>query len=381
MTSKVVLLPCEDYEENRVYQSMNTGISLLGGWEAIIDKKEKILLKPNLVRKAEVERAVITHPAIVGAVARSLREAGYENIGCGDSCGVGDARKVMEGTGMDDILEQNHIKIEDMGQGSLTVYPEGKVAKEFFLAKPVIEADVVINLCKMKTHALERITGGVKNMYGCICGVHKAQGHTRYPNADSFARMLIDLNQMIRPRLCILDGVVAMDGNGPTSGDPVSMNLILMGTDPVAVDSVFCHMVHLDPELVPTNVYGRRMGLGTWKKEEIQLLTPDGEISLEEATERYGSKEFRVDRRKQRKNIWNWLDILMKPFLQRPCIDETLCRKCGVCVEACPVEGKAISFKNGRNKPPVYDYRKCIRCFCCQEMCPHKAIHLADKKE
>ena len=137
MTSKVVLLPCEDYEENRVYQSINTGIHLLGGWEAIIDKKEKILLKPNLVRKAEVERAVITHPAIVGAVARSLRQAGYGNIGCGDSCGVGDAWKVMEGTGMDEVLERYHIKIEDMGQGSTVSYPEGKIAREFFLAKPV----------------------------------------------------------------------------------------------------------------------------------------------------------------------------------------------------------------------------------------------------
>lgn len=381
MTSKVVLLPCEDYEENRVYQSVNMGIGLLGGWEAIVNKKEKILLKPNLVRKAEVERAVITHPAIVGAVARSLKVAGYGKIGCGDSCGVGDAWKVMEGTGMDEVLERYHIKLENMGQGSTVSYPEGKIAREFFLAKPVQEADAVINLCKMKTHALERVTGGVKNMYGCISGVHKAQGHTRYPNADSFARMLIDLNQKVRPRLCILDGIVAMDGNGPTSGDPFPMKLILMGTDPVAVDSVFCHLVHLNPELVPTNIYGRRMGLGTWKTDEIQILTPDGEISMEEAVSRYGREDFRVDRRKQRKTMWNWLDFFMKPFQKRPCIDEKLCRKCGVCVEACPVEGKAISFKNGRNKPPVYDYRKCIRCFCCQEMCPHKAIHLADKKE
>ena len=374
MKSVVVLLPCDSYEEQAVYQKIKKGIQMLGGWERLIQKKEKVLLKPNLVRKAEVERAVITHPAVVGAVARLLREEGYENVGCGDSCGVGSALKAMEGTGMDTVLEKYKIRVEDFSQGNVVAYPQGKMEKEFFLAKPVQEADALINLCKMKTHALERVTGGVKNLYGCISGLHKAQGHTKYSNADSFARMLIDLNQKVSPRLCIMDGIVAMDGNGPTSGDPISMNLLLMGTDPVAVDSVFCHLVHLDPELVPTNVYGEKMGLGTWKTEEIQILTPDGEISMEQAVEAYGNPAYRVDRRKHRKNMWNKLDFVMKHFQKKPYVDTKFCKKCGICVEACPVEGKAIFFKNGRKQPPIYDYKKCIRCFCCQEMCPHKAI-------
>lgn len=372
--SKVILIPCESYQEDLVYEGMKAGIGLLGGWDSLIGKDEKILLKPNLVRKAEVERAVITHPVVVEATARLLREAGYEKIGCGDSCGVGSALKVMEGTGMDAVLEKYGIQVEDFGKGSPVKYPEGKVGKEFFLADPVQEADALVNLCKMKTHALERVTGGVKNLYGCISGLHKAQGHTKYSNADSFARMLVDLNMKIRPRLCIMDGIVAMDGNGPTSGDPVPMKLILMGTDPVAVDSVFCHLVHLKPELVPTNVYGEKMGLGTWREENIRILTPGGEISMAEAVKQYGNPDYRVDRRKQRKNIWNKLDFVMKHFQKKPYVDRERCRKCGVCVEACPVEGKAISFRDGRKKPPVYDYKKCIRCFCCQEMCPYKAI-------
>lgn len=374
--SKVVLIPCESYREDLVYGAVKAGIELLGGWDGLIGKNEKILLKPNLVRKAEVERAVITHPAVVGAVARLLREAGYEKIGCGDSCGVGSALKVMEGTGMDTVLEKYKIQVEDFGKGSPVKYPEGKVGKEFFMASPVQEADALINLCKMKTHALERVTGGVKNLYGCISGLHKAQGHTRYSNADSFARMLVDLNKKIKPRLCIMDGIVAMDGNGPTSGDPVAMKLLLLGTDPVAVDGVFCNLVHLKPELVPTNVYGEKMGLGTWREENIRILTPEGEISMGEAVRRHGNPDYRVDRRKQRKNIWNKLDFVMKHFQKKPYVDPEKCRKCGVCVEACPVEGKAISFRDGRKNPPVYDYKKCIRCFCCQEMCPYKAIQV-----
>ncbi len=374
MESVVVLLPCDSYDEETVYQKIKTGIELLGGWDHLIRKDEKILLKPNLVRKAEVERAVITHPAVVGAVARLLREEGYEKIGCGDSCGVGSALKVMEGTGMDTVLEKYKIQVEDFNQGSIVEYPEGKIGKEFFMARPVQETDALINVCKMKTHALERITGGVKNLYGCISGLHKAQGHTRYSNADSFARMLVDLNQKICPRLCIMDGIVAMDGNGPTSGDPVPMNLMLMSRDPVALDSVFCRLVHLNPEMVPTNIYGEKMGLGTWRTENIRIFTPDGEITMEQMVKIYGNPDYRVDRRKQRKNIWNKLDFVMKHFQKKPYVDMQLCKKCGICVEACPVEGKAISFQNGRKQPPVYDYKKCIRCFCCQEMCPHKAI-------
>lgn len=377
MKSKVVILYCDTYEKETVYRKLRTAVELLGGTEAVAGKQEKLLLKPNLVRKAEVDRAVITHPSVVEAAARIFREDGYRRIGCGDSCGVGSARKVMEGTGMDRALEKYGIVTEDFGEGVMISNSQGHIAREFFLARPVVEADALINLCKMKTHALERVTGGVKNLYGCISGLQKAKGHTKYSNADSFARMLVDLNQRIKPRLCIMDGIVAMEGNGPTSGDPTAMNLLLVSMDPVALDSVFCRLVHLDPELVPTNVHGERMGLGTWREENITLLGEDGPLTMGEAVERYGRPGFRVDRRKRRTTMWNRLDGLMRPFQRRPYILRDNCRKCGVCVETCPVEGKALNFSNGRSEPPVYDYKKCIRCFCCQEMCPFQAIDVS----
>ena len=377
MKSEVVILSCESYEEELVYSTLKKGIALLGGWETFLKKEEKILLKPNLVRKTEVERAVITHPAVVKGIVRLLQEEGYVHLSCGDSCGVGSAKKVMEGTGMDQILEDYGVAIVDFNEGSTVSYPQGYTAKEFFLAKPVQETDALINLCKMKTHALERVTGGVKNLYGCISGLHKAKGHTKYTNADIFARQLIDLNQLIKPRFCVMDGIVAMDGNGPTSGDPVKMKVLLLGNDPVAIDSVYCHLVHLDPQMVPTNVHGETMGLGTWREENIRLLTDGGEITMQEAVERFGNPDFNVDRKKQRGNLWNRFNNgFLRYFQKKPYIEEDKCKKCGICVEACPVEGKALQFKNGRRKPPVYNYHKCIRCFCCQEMCPHKAIQV-----
>ena len=372
--SKVVLLPCREYDEEKIHMLLKQGLDFLGGVETLIPKDAKILLKPNLLKKAEVEKAVITHPVVVGAFAGILRESGYENIVLADSCGHGTTQAVIRGTGMDTYLEKYHIPAVDYSEGVKTAYPQGVQAKEFILPKELLEQDCVISLSKMKTHALERITGAVKNSYGFVYGFHKAKGHTQYPSADSFARMLIDLNKCVAPKLYVMDGIVAMEGNGPGSGDPVPMNVLLISTDPVALDSVFSRLVYLKPEMVPTNYHGEKMGLGTWKEEEITLLTPDGEISMAEAVKKYGNPDFNVDRTEVRKNIWTRMAGALNIFQKKPYIEADKCVRCGICVQSCPVPEKAVDFRKGKDKPPVYDYKKCIRCFCCQEMCPKKAI-------
>ena len=376
--SKVVVLPCEDYEEEKIYRLLRKGMEVLGGVSAFIGKEEKILLKPNLLKKAEVEKAVITHPAVVGAFARFLREEGYANIVLADSCGHGSTNQVIRGTGMDTCLEKYKIPAIDYTKGISVDYPEGIQAKEFVLPKELLEADCVISLCKMKTHALERITGAVKNSYGFVYGRNKAIGHTKYPSADGFARMLVDLNQYVKPRLYIMDGIVAMEGNGPGSGDPVPMKVMLLSADPVALDSVFARLVYLKPELVPTNYHGEKMGLGDWREENIQVIVADEEgireSSMEELVSQFGKPDFHVDRTQVRTNIWTRMAKALNLFQKKPYIEEDKCVRCGICVNSCPVPGKAVDFRKGKEQPPVYDYKKCIRCFCCQEMCPKKAI-------
>ena len=377
--SKVVVLPCEAYEEEQIYTLLKGGLEQLGGLETLIGKEEKILLKPNLLKKAEVEKAVITHPVVVGAFARILREEGYDNIVLADSCGHGTTRQVIQGTGMDTYLEKHQIPAIDYTKGIRVDNPEGIQAKEFILPQELLEADCVISLSKMKTHALERITGAVKNSYGFIYGKNKAIGHTKYPSADSFARMLIDLNQYVKPRLYIMDGITAMEGNGPGSGDPVAMNVILMSTDPVALDSVFARLVYLKPELVPTNYHGEKMGLGNCREENIEIVVADAmhskqPVSMEDLVCRYGKTDFNVDRTQIRSNVWTKLAKALNIFQKKPYIEPDKCIRCGICVNSCPVPGKAVAFRKGKENPPVYDYKKCIRCFCCQEMCPKKAI-------
>ncbi|MDD7739558.1 MAG: DUF362 domain-containing protein [Fusicatenibacter sp.] len=371
MKSKVAVIPCRGYDPEELVDKLGSGLSLIGGIDSILKPEEKIILKPNLVRTSAREKAVVTDPAVMEALIRILREQGCSHISCGDSCGFGTAEGTARESGLLDVLKRYDVPILDFHEPQKTDTKDGN---SLMIARDVLNCDALISVSKMKTHALERITGAVKNQYGCISGIHKKLGHTQYPNAESFARMLIELNQIVSPRLYICDGITAMEGNGPTSGDPVDMDVLLISRDPIALDAVFCHLVYLDPTLVPTNLYGETLGLGTWREENLEILTPEGEMTVKELQKKYGNSRFRVDRKKNRtKGALDLLGVL-DLFRKRPYIIEERCRKCGICVESCPVDQKAIRFENGRDHPPVYDYKKCIGCFCCQEMCPHQAI-------
>lgn len=372
--SVVVLVPCREYDPELVYSAVSTGLSLLGGLPALISPEEKILLKPNLLCNAVAEKAVTTHPVVFDAVARCLQEQGYRNLSYGDSPGspASTPEKAAEACGIAAKARGRGITPADFSTVVPTQLPEGEACKHFMLAKAVTECDALVNLCKMKTHALERITGAVKNLYGCICGTNKAAGHVRYPNSYAFADMLSDLHKAVKPRLHIMDGIVAMEGNGPSSGIPTHMGVLLFSTDPVALDSVYCALIRLDSAEVPTCVSAEKAGLGTRDPERITVLTPTGPISMEEAAATYGKPDFDVYRGALQRNMLSRMALLM-PFLQeRPKVDTAKCVGCGLCQEACPVEGKAVH--SGKGQKAKYDYKKCIRCFCCQEMCPVKAI-------
>lgn len=381
--SVVAAAYCGSYDEEEVYNAVKACTDALGGIAAFVRRDEKILVKPNFLTASDPELAIVTHPSVTGAVLRLLHEEGCTNVVCGDSPGHGSPESAAEKAGLPELFNRYGARQADMSTEVSVDYPGGAAADRFYLTKDAAEADAIIGVCKMKTHALERITGAVKNMYGLVCGYRKAAGHVRFPNAVIFARMLADIHNLRKPRLHIMDGIVAMEGNGPGSGDPVQMNIILASADPVALDTVFCQLINMDPELIPTNVQGELLGVGCSHLDKIRIIETEPaaaknrgerEISADELFKKYGKADFDADRTGTKKTLLSRFSDAMTAIARRPFISAELCVKCGICVEHCPVPGKAVSFKNGKTEPPVYDYSKCIRCYCCQEMCPQNAI-------
>lgn len=398
--SKVALVRCDSYEQDKVDAAVRKAVALLGGLDEIfsgsadhakahalgsqtITKESRLVLKPNLLAKNPPEKACTTHPAVFGAVCKLLQEEGYTNLKYGDSPGnpVAKPENIAADCGLKEVADRLGIPFGNFESGVEVEHPEGKVADKFIICREIMDADAVINVCKMKTHQLVRVTGAVKNTFGCVYGINKASSHAKFSAVENFAGMLADLNNVVKPKLHVMDGIVAMEGNGPQNGTPKSMNVILVSTDPVAIDGLFCQLVYLKPELVPTNVAAMEQGVGTY--ENMIVVTEDGEMSPEQAAEKYGDKEFNVQRGKEYKGKLQAVRFLV-PFLQKkPVVKESKCIGCGICVNSCPVEGKAIHIKrhSGRQADvgrgsgtATYDYDKCIKCYCCQEMCPENAI-------
>ena len=367
LKSIVAVVRCDSYEEETVYAAVKRGLEFLGGIGAFAAAGEKILLKPNVLVGAKPEEAVTTHPAVFAAAVRLLVEHGV-SVSYGDSPGFGKPADAMTKCGLAAAAERFGVTLGEFERGRSVEYPEGLFGKRFDIAQACLEADGIVSLPKMKTHQLTRITGAVKNQFGCVHGLNKAAFHVKVPNQENFSKMLVDLNRTLPLRLFIMDGITAMEGNGPRGGTPVAMNCLLLSADPVALDATFCRMIDLDPEFVPTVTYGHKSGLGNYAEDSVELVG--------DAFAQFRKPDFDV----VRAPVVNTTGKMKIPhfignaIFPRPEIDPDICVKCGVCVASCPVEGKALAFKNGRTEAPVYDYRRCIRCYCCQEMCPYKAI-------
>lgn len=366
-TSSVAIVRCDGYEEERVYAAVKRAADLLGGIGAFAKKGEKILLKPNILIGSKPEEAVTTHPSVFYAAARLLLEAGAD-VSYGDSPGFGKPADSLTKSGLTAVAERLGLPLAEFEKGRQVDFPDGSVAKSFDIAEACLATDGIVSLPKMKTHQLTRITGAVKNQFGCVYGLNKAAFHMKVPNQVNFSKMLVDLNRALKPRLFIMDGIVGMEGNGPRGGDPVAMNCLIVSSDPIAVDAVFCRLIDLDPEFIPTIAYGNRTGLGRYRMEEIELLGDD--------IEQFRKPDFDVVRKpvvdiSGKRRVPHFIGDAIFP---RPVIDPETCVKCGICVGACPVGEKALAFRRGKKEAPSYTYRNCIRCYCCQEMCPHKAI-------
>jgi uncharacterized protein (DUF362 family)/ferredoxin len=366
-SSQVAIVRCEHYEPDLVYRAIRRGVDLLGGLDRYVISGDRILLKPNILAGDAPEKAVSTHPALLASCVRLLREGGAR-VAFGDSPGLQPAERAARDSGLLDGGLRSGATFDRFSTVRPVRNAQGSLVPSFPLAGAVHEADGVINLPKVKTHQLTRITGAVKNLFGCVPGRRKAAYHVQFQNITDFCTLLVELSLALHPRLHIADAIVAMEGNGPRSGNATRIGVLVMSEDPVALDATVCRMVAMEPGFVPTNVIGQQLGLGTYQAEQIELLG--------DPLERFVRHDFQMIRRPVYDNAsYAYYGAIKSLVLPRPVVDGAKCERCGLCVKACPVPGKAIRFVNGPQEgPPVYDYGQCIRCYCCQELCSRRAI-------
>jgi len=367
----VYLHKCDRYDHERIKKAVITiGDHLKGGWNNIIPDGAKVLLKPNMLISAAPARAVTTHPFLVGAVAEICREAGAATVTIGDSPALGSTLKVAQKTG---ILQAAQQAAADIGRFTDSVRiktPAEFMHRSFTVAKEAVDADVIINLPKFKTHALMVLTLSTKNLYGLFVGKQKMRWHLQSGRDHAFfARLLVELAYTVKPSLSIIDAVEGMEGNGPSSGTPRPLGFIGASEDMLSLDRVCTEIVGIPPDKNHCLRTARQMGFTT----DLDRIDLRGD-SLD---------RFQIDDFKPAATMAVEGPPLLKPFVGmvekfftvKPSVTQSRCRGCGICITACPPQAITLPKKDGAVS---INHSRCIRCFCCQELCPEGAIHARD---
>jgi uncharacterized protein (DUF362 family)/formate hydrogenlyase subunit 6/NADH:ubiquinone oxidoreductase subunit I len=365
--SRVAVVRCERYEPEQVVDACRRAFDLLGGIGRVIQPGQRVLLKPNLLSAKPPERAVTTHPTVVAAMVRLVREAGAQ-AWVGDSPGGLEwniTRRVLEKTGVGQAAEEAGAEIKDFdaGEAAIAELPEGVILKRFGLARAVAEADAVITLPKLKTHGQALYTGAVKNLLGCVPGGGKIRMHQLAPKGRELAAALLDIYAAVRPRFALIDAILAMEGNGPGHGDPRHLGLLIASDDAVAADAVACHIIGFPARSVRILRQAQERGLGVGDIKDIEVAGEPLDACVVPDFARPSNFLY------ERAPAW-LVRLIGRAVRVDPEIVVDACRRCGLCQRSCPAH--AISGSDAF----AIDRAACIRCFCCHELCPHGAVAL-----
>lgn len=370
MNDTVSVLKCAGYEPAGLDAVVERHFAALEKEGPLVRPGMRVVLKPNLVLRRSPEDASTTHPEFMAAVIRAVqRRGGVCTIAesPGGPYTAAALRSVYAGTGMERVANETGAALNYDTSSAETPSRGGRLCAGFRLIAPVLQADLVISVAKLKTHAMMSYSGAVKNLFGCVPGLMKPEFHFRFPAKEHFAEMIVDLCETVRPGLSLIDGIYGMEGDGPTGGTPRFVGATLASRNPHALDLVGGMLVGYEPEEIPTVKAAIARGLCPGSVRELTLVGDDiGPLRV-------------TDYQKPRSRSLDFLAKLPAAvrgpltglLTSRPVIRRSTCIGCGKCAESCPRHAIEIREKKAR-----IDYQKCIRCYCCHEMCPVKSIDI-----
>ncbi len=355
--SKVAIVRCADYDRTRVSEAVKKAVDLIGGIASFVKPGMQVLLKPNLLSPRLPEEGVDTHPEVVRAVARLVKSVGARPI-IGDSPGGygKNVNEVFEMSGMKQVAHDEGVE--------LVKFTTSRFVDGIPISRYIFDSNCIISIPKFKTHSVTMLTAAIKNTFGTITGLYKAECHSRAPKEKEFAKIIAKVHSISKPHLNILDGIMAMEGDGPSMGEMRNMKMIMASVDAVAIDSCIAKIIGLEPRDILVTKEAYDMGLGEADMSRIEIVGDD-------------IKSFSVSDFKFPQTIPIGLlpravtDTIASFIRFKPYIDNDICKKCNLCKLSCPVN--AITADKDFYK---INYKICIRCMCCHEVCPYKAISI-----
>ncbi len=363
--AKVSIVKAPDYDYAQIYAAVKKGIELIGGLEKIVKPGNNVFVKINhLSPPSPAERGIVTHPIFVEAVLGVLKEIGA-NITVGDDIDS-DTRDGFQVSGIRQMCKRAGVRLVNLREaGFVETRCNGLFLNRVYLSTSTLDADVIINLPKLKTHSLTVFTGGVKNMYGAIPKGLRTRFHFEYTRSKDFGQMLVDIFSAIKPRLTIMDGIMAMEGEGPASGSLRRLGVILTSQDTVALDAVATKIIGLEPMNVFTTRYSDERGLGVGNLRNIEVVGERmGDVAIHDFRLPASSTNVLVGR------VPRFLSrFLLGQMSIKPRIIERQCTGCFECERVCPAAAISISGKTVRINQGI-----CIQCMCCHEVCRFGAI-------
>jgi len=358
MKSKVAVVRCSAYDFKEVKKAIQDSLKLIGGLRSVVKSGNKVLLKPNIAGPFPPEQGATTHPAVVKAMIQLVKEA--DGIPIVGDC-PGSILPALEISGVSMVAGEEGVETTSFKESGFVRadIPAGKQLEENYFSKDVLEADIVVSMPKLKTHAFVYYTGAIKNMFGAVLPDLRKKTH-RIDDCEIFSEALVDIFTVREPDLVVMDAIVGMQGLGPTHGQARKVGVIIVSTDSVAVDAASSSIIGYNPMDIPTTKNAVLRGLGNGKLEEIDILgNPINGVSID-------FQKVPILRGNDKRRF-------MRLALGQLVMNKQKCKKCRICVDHCPVGAiEMVPY-------PLIDRSVCVYCYCCFELCPEGAV-MFDRK-